>query len=68
MDSEINVVTEINEKILKNKIVEILTNSKPMNISQISLKLNVDKKEVKDVLTSNNNIFTKDLFFNWKLK
>ena len=68
MDSEINVVTEINEKPLKDKIVEILINSKPMNISQISLKLNVDKKEVKDVLTSNNNIFTKDLFFNWKLK
>ena len=65
---ENNVVTEINEKTLKDKIVEILTNSKPMNISQISLKLNVDKKEVKDVLSSNNNIFTKDLFFNWKLK
>lgn len=65
---ENNVVTEISEKTLKDKIVEILTNSKPMNISQISLKLNVDKKEVKDVLTSNNNIFTKDLFFNWKLK
>lgn len=68
MDGEINVVTEINEKPLKDKIVEILINSKPMNISQISLKLNVDKKEVKDVLTSNNNIFIKDLFFNWKLK
>lgn len=68
MDGEINVFTEINEKPLKDKIVEILNDSKPMNISQISLKLNVDKKEVKDVLTSNNNIFTKDLFFNWKLK
>ena len=45
MDSEINVVTEINEKPLKDKIVEILINSKPMNISQISLKLNVDKKK-----------------------
>lgn len=67
-NNENNVITEISEKTLKNKIVEILNDSKPMNISQISLKLNVDKKEVKDVLTSNNNIFTKDLFFNWKLK
>ena len=62
------IVDKISEKTLKDKIIEILTNSKPMNISQISLKLNVDKKEVKDVLNSNNNIFTKDLFFNWKLK
>lgn len=63
-----STIEEDNDKLLIDRIKRLLNKSKPMKSSKIALELNVSKKEVNQILYTNNDIFTKDIFFNWRLK
>lgn len=55
------------EDSLLDKIKGLLS-SKQMKSSKIASKLGVSKKEINQVLYAHNDVFVKDIFFNWKLK
>ena len=55
------------EDSLLDKIKGLLS-SKQMKSSKIATELGVSKKEINQVLYANNDVFVKDIFFNWKLK
>ena len=55
------------ESSLLDKIKNLLS-SKQMKSSKIATELGVSKKEINQVLYAHNDVFVKDLFFNWKLK
>lgn len=48
--------------------IKALLSSKQMKSSKIATKLGVSKKEINQVLYAHNDVFVKDIFFNWKLK
>lgn len=52
---------------LLEKIKDVLS-SKKMSSSKIASELGKSKKEINKVLFSHNDLFTRDIFFNWKLK
>ena len=52
---------------LLDKIKELLS-SKQMKSSKIASELGTSKKEINQILYSHDNVFAKDIFFNWKLK
>ena len=53
---------------LLDRIKELLKATKPMKSSKIASELGVSKKEVNQILYTNTDVFSKDVFFNWKLK
>lgn len=48
--------------------IKALLSSKQMKSSKIATELGVSKKEINQVLYAHNDVFVKDIFFNWKLK
>ncbi len=52
---------------LLDKIKELLS-SKQMKSSKIASELGTSKKVINQILYSHDNVFAKDIFFNWKLK
>lgn len=52
---------------LLDKIKELLS-SKQMKSSKIASELGTSKKKINQILYSHDNVFAKDIFFNWKLK
>lgn len=61
-------INDEDESLLIDKIIKLLKNSKPMKAAKIAFELNASKKEVNSILYANSDIFTKDIFFNWRLK
>lgn len=61
-------INDEDESSLIDKIIKLLKNSKPMKAAKIAFELNASKKEVNSILYANGDIFTKDIFFNWRLK
>ena len=55
------------EETLLDKIKHLLS-SKQMKSSKIAIELGVSKKEINQVLYSHTELFTKDIFFNWRMK
>ncbi len=55
-------------KTLLDRIKVLLKASKPMKSSKIASELGASKKEVNQILYTNTDLFSKDIFFNWKLK
>ncbi len=62
------IVPDSRQVSLSDRIVELLSKSKPMKSGKIADILGVAKKEVNHTLYANNDKFVKDIFFNWKLK
>lgn len=61
---------EINEEntTLIDKIINVLKNCKSAKASKIAESIGVGKKEINSILYANLDVFTKDIFFNWRLK
>ncbi len=55
------------ESALLEKIKDVLS-SKKMSSSKIASELGKSKKEINKILFSHNDLFARDIFFNWKLK
>ena len=55
------------ESALLEKIKDVLS-SKKMSSSKIASELGRSKKEINKILFSHNDLFARDIFFNWKLK
>lgn len=62
------IVPDSKQVSLSDRIAELLSKSRPMKSGKIADILGVAKKEVNYVLYSNADVFTKDIFFNWRLK
>lgn len=62
------IVPDSKQVSLSDRIAEFLSKSRPMKSGKIADILGVAKKEVNYVLYSNADVFTKDIFFNWRLK
>ena len=60
-------VVAMSKTTLFDKIKGLLS-SKQMKSSKIATELGVSKKEINQVLYAHNDVFVKDIFFNWKLK
>lgn len=61
-------INDEDESLLIDKIIKLLKNSKPMKVAKIAFELNTSKKEVNSILYANSDLFTKDIFFNWRVK
>lgn len=61
-------INDEDESLLIDKIIKLLKNSKPMKVAKIAFELNASKKEVNSILYANSDLFTKDIFFNWRVK
>ncbi len=61
---------EINEEniTLIDKIINVLKDCKSAKASKIAESIGVGKKEINSILYANLDVFTKDIFFNWRLK
>ena len=61
---------EINEEnnTLVDKIINVLKDCKSAKASKIADSIGTTKKEINSVLYANLDVFTRDMFFNWKLK
>lgn len=62
------MILDLKEISLSERIAELLGKNKPLKASKIANLLGVTKKAVNQVLHSENNMFIKDIFFNWRLK
>lgn len=62
------IVPDSKQVSLSDRIAELLSKSRPMKSEKIADILGVAKKEVNYVLYSSADVFTKDIFFNWRLK